>query len=306
MATINLQSLPEYSEVDQKIRTKYWMQYCLDKHRADFGFLLKIAKLGKKPREMFALEDGEARLVEDGDTDDKKKFWVGWNNVMKHNVTQAAALRVLLKAMGYEDGGGGTNMIGNGCVTEMEKYSFIHNPGIHLQKQRRKEEDGINTKAFPKSEKFTWFEECSFNIWSDALHDEVDSGGFYQLATSPEFFDQIAEMQMPDAEDIVEKAKHVPFDELLIYYIDALFDDSNLIPAHERIALMEQRRPDLNDDEKRTERLGMKYWDAERAVSTMIQEMVWEEMKHNGIELASHEDVPEFLRKQIAQEMLAL
>tara|TARA_Y100000310_G_scaffold145788_1_gene145192 strand:- start:308 stop:1153 length:846 start_codon:yes stop_codon:yes gene_type:complete len=278
MAPFDLASQPEYSEVPETQRTQYWIKFAIGEHRRELGFLLKIAKLGRKPHQ----KDGQ---------------WFGWNNVMKHNVTQAAAIRTLCKALGYDK-----DEPHRTRAEAMEAYAFIHNPAIHLDKQAEKEEAGVDTKNFPKSERFTEIEQWTFEICSDALHEEVDFDSYFRIATSPSLFSEIAKANYLGS--IIDNLKHMPFDQLLVYYIDALFDDSTLMAAHDRIERMEKRRPDLNADEDLTEDLGMRYWDAERAVSTKIQEMVWERLKKNDIELASHEDVPEFIRKQIAQEML--
>ncbi|MDP6561789.1 MAG: hypothetical protein QF793_02590 [Candidatus Peribacteraceae bacterium] len=272
MAPLDLAVLPEYDEVPFEARTKYWLNFVREDHMREMQFLLKKAKLGNKPRKTGA-------------------GFVGWNNVMKHNVGQAAAMRVLGKALNLEDN----------ATRNLEEYAFIHNPTIHRDKFQQKVSGGGSTENLPDSEKFTQAESEALDARSEELHDEIDPERWGALATSPEFFEYIANQP---GQTIEEQAETVWFPQLLVYYIDALFDDSTLMAAHDRIERMEKRRPDLNADEDLTGDLGMKYWDAERAVSTKIQEMVWERLKENDIELESHEDVPEFIRKQIAQEML--
>lgn len=268
MNRIDLKSMPEYLDVPMENRISYWLGFARDKHRCKMNFLLHTAKL---------------RIKHDPAT------WKGWNNVMKHNVAQAGAMGTLCRAINLDPAE----------AERLETYDFLHNPKICRDIFKRKSAAG---KTIPATEQFTPEEEARLEREFGLLMEIVDPDSALQLATSPEFFDQIA---LRPGTTIEEKAMHMPHSDLLVYYVDALFDDGNLIPAHERIGKMEQRRPDLNADAARTERLGMQYWDAERRVSTRIQQDVFERLKGNNIELPSAEDVPEFIRKSVAQEMLA-
>jgi hypothetical protein len=207
---------------------------------------------------------------------------------MKHNVAQSAAMNAIAAAMNLP-----AEQIGR-----LERYAFLHNPTICRDVYRKKQSRGVH---MPDAEVFSSEDEAALDEQYTALMQEVDQDGRLRVATSPEFFDAIAAQTGDSIED---KADTMSFDELLVYYVDALFDDGDLIAAHDRIGKMEQRRPDLNQDAERTARLGMQYWDAERAVSTRVQQKVWEKLKDNGIELASPADVPEFIRKQVGQNML--
>jgi len=267
MAPLDLQAIPEYSEVPMEARISYWIHFALGKHRNEMDFVLHTAKLRRK---------------HDPST------WRGWNNVMKHNVAQSGAMGALCESMGIDANES----------ERLETYAFVHNPTICRDVFRRKQ---WADKPIPETERFTAEEEAKLEREYAAIMETVDPDGALRIATSPEFFDRIA---MQEGETIEEKAMQMPFSDLLVYYVDALFDDGNLLPAHERIAKMEQRRPDLNADDARTARLGMRYWDAERKVSTEIQMSVFKWLKTNGIGLASPEDVPEFIRKRVGQKMM--
>ena len=183
-------------------------------------------------------------------------------------------------------------------ATRLETYTFLHNPTICRDMFHKKHVEG---KPIATTEQFSNEESEKLDTDFETFMEQIDKEGELQLATNPAFFTMIADQE---GETITKKTEQMPFSDLLVYYMDAIFDDSTLMPAHNRIALMENRRPDLNGDPSRTAQLGMPYWDAERIVSTHIQKMIWGKLKENGTELASHEDVPEFIRKKMAQDML--
>ncbi len=250
---------------------RYWLAFVRGEHRREIDFLLSVAKLGKRPR-----KDGE--------------HWIGWNNVMKHNVGEAAAMRVICQALG----------IHTDEAERLETYAFIHNPLIHLQKYRQKQDTHVDMSGFPPSETFTMREASVLEGYAGTLAKEVDPDRSLRCATSPEFFDYIAGLP---GKTFDEKLEGVPGPDFLTYYVDALFDDGNLLSAHDRIAKMEKRRPDLNEDVARTERLGMRYWDAERLASSKFEEIIWICLKDQGIHLASPAEVPGFIRAEIARAM---
>ncbi|MCF7844864.1 MAG: hypothetical protein K9M03_03495 [Kiritimatiellales bacterium] len=268
------QERPEYKTVPQEARAGYFLNYVRDEQRRKyFDFIRKTAKLNLKPRE----------------TDEG---YVGWNNVMKHNVCEAAAMRALCEDL----------KLPKDEAEKLEKYALIHNPTIHRDKYQAKVESGADTSELPDSETFT---DSESQLLDESFYDlvtNVDPDGSLRLATSPEFFDKIA------GEDGVspEQVERMPFNQMLMYYIDALFIDGKLVPAHERIQWTEDRRQDLNQDEVRTERLGMKYWDAERLGSTKIQAMIFERLKANDIGIESAEDVPAYIKGRVAEEMVKL
>lgn len=246
------------------------LRFIRAEHGDDMRFLLDSAKLGKKPHRA-----GEHS--------------VGWNNVLKHNVAEAIAMRVLCNKLGIDEEE----------AKRLERYAFVHNPTIHADKFFQKKAAGDDLSGLPESEVFTDFEQACLSMAHDQITKVVDPEGGLRLATTPEFFDAIAGKE---GEDIEHKAQEMPFSDLLVYYIDALFDEGTLLPAHERIAKMEQRRPDLNEDEARTARLGMKYWEAERRVSSNIEMIIWQKLQERGMEFPSPGDVPAFIKIHMREE----
>ncbi len=281
MAHIDLQSLPEYKEVPPQDRFVYLLNFVRSRHRKHMDFILHSAKL---------------RIKHNLDT------WAGWNNVMEHNVMESVAMQVLCEDLGLK----------KNEALRLENYVFLHNPFVCVEKYHAKIARGKMPEDIPEAERFTEEEERELHERYEKFLWNLDPFGDIETALTPEYFQDIGAQY---GDTIEEKADQMTLESRLVYYVDALFDDGNLLPAHVRIAKMEQtprgrevaNDPSFNVPETQNgETVYLQYWDAERRVSTHIQKTIWEMLRESGIELPSHEDVPEYLRKRVGQKMLRL
>lgn len=239
------------NEVPFDVRLRFWRSFTRLRHRGDMDLLIRDAKLGGKPRK-------------------------GWNNVVKHQVAQAATFRVLARALS----------IPSDQAERQERFAFLHDARKHLD---------IAPQDFSDDER------RSLDAKLGAIFAEIDPSGALRTATSEEFFYEIFERA--PGESLDEKLSNVPQEEILQYYLDGVFLESDIVSPMLRIAKTEARRQDLNDDPERTKRLGMKYWDAERAIAEKVQQMIWEWLSERGARVRLPQDVPEFLQSGLAAEM---
>ncbi|MBI3619275.1 hypothetical protein HY213_04570 [Candidatus Peregrinibacteria bacterium] len=250
----------EHHHIPHEVRMRYWLDFARGKHRREMDLLLREAKLAGKPHNV----DGR---------------WEGWNNVIKHQAGEAAAMRML----------GGALQLPEEQIEQQETFAFVHDARKHLEKARYRDfipdERHILKKKLRK------------------IHKEVDPNHRLRTATNEEFFFQVFERT--PGKNLDEKIANTPKSELLQYYIDSIFDDGTITPALDLIAKREKRRRDLNDDPRRTKRLGMKYWSAERLLAPKVQTRIWQWLKEKGIDLPSSNALPGFIREKIEQDMVA-
>lgn len=225
--------------------------------------LLHKAKLGKKSH------------------DKEGKQLPGWNNVIKHQAGEAAAMRVLGRAL----------QLPAEQITAQEIVAFVHNATKHIQ-------------VVPAH--FTPEEREELNKELGGILSKVDPQGNLVITTNEDFFDKLM-TQTPGA-TIDDKLRNTPQPELLQYYIDCIFLGGSIVSARSRIDETEKaqmrRGKNMSDDPVRTERLGMKYWEAERLVSEKVQELIYKWLKEQGVDIGSPEKLPGFLQQKIGQEMV--
>ncbi|MFA6523261.1 MAG: hypothetical protein WCS85_02745 [Candidatus Peribacteraceae bacterium] len=203
--------------------------------------------------------------------------WEGWNNVVKHQAGQAVAMHVVGQAL----------ELPVAQRERMEKFALIHDAEKHMQR---------------KPDDFTAEEQGGLTTTLESMHQETDPTGALRVATNEEFFYRIFERTT--GEGIDQKLMNIPQEELLQYYIDGIFLDGEIVPPLERIARTEARRGDLNDDPVRCQRLGMKYWDAERLVAERVEAMICGWLKEKGIVLTAPDQLPAFIRRRMEEEMM--
>lgn len=99
----------EGSHIPHEVRVRYWLDFARGEHRREMDLLLHKGKLGGKPHKV-------------------KNNWEGWNNVIKHNAGEAAAMRVLSLALALPGDQAGAQ----------ETFAFIHDAKKHLDVYRSK------------------------------------------------------------------------------------------------------------------------------------------------------------------------
>lgn len=281
----------ERNEPDQRVEAKnqnvkFWLRFVRGEFGVEMRKLLSDAKLSKKPRKVAA----------QGTT---PEHFEGWNNVMKHNIVQAAAMRAVCERLWLE----------KEEKENLVRHTFIHNAATHLDVLRAKEAKGLNTTGFPTSETFTAEEEKHLKDSFTPILEKVDPTGELRTALTPEFFYNVfteADTEPLTSDQLEKKLMRLPFSQLLQYYMDTIFEDAQIVPALTRIANTEMRRGNLNDEADRTKKLGgRKYWDAEREAAPVIEKIIFERLWHDGVpenELPNQAFLPSFIRKLLQSE----
>lgn len=254
-------------EIPHQVRLRYWLDFARGKHRREMHLLLHEAKLGGKPHKV-------------GD------HWKGWNNVIKHQAGEAAAFHVLGTAL----------QLPSEQRERQETFAFIHDAEKHAQIKPGDFSALVERGGHRISEREALRESL------EPILAETDLKRQLRIATTEEFFYELFERTPGNSID--EKIANTPKEELLQYYVDSIFVDGNIVPALERIAATEIRREDLNVDPERTRRLGMKYWDVERLVAKKVEALIWQWLREKGVDLASSQDVPAFIRQRMKQDMV--
>ncbi|NOS67280.1 MAG: hypothetical protein HOO67_02850 [Candidatus Peribacteraceae bacterium] len=271
----------ELADLNQHLPFEVRYSYLLNFMRADQSravqFLLHTAKLGKVPRKIGTRPDG-------------KGIFEGWNNVLKHQVAEALTMRKLCQALGKDDEE----------VERMETLSLVHNATMHVFKDltthftgqergklRRKLEMIIDPLDPDKT----------LRIEKDPLS---DASPF--RPTGPDFLYSVFDKTKGATPQ--EQVAAVPLDDLLLYYIDALFIHGKLVLARKRIEATEENRQDLNDDNERTEKLGMKYWDAERVLADECESIICGLLRQRGIHIQNPQDLPRYLKALVEKDMI--
>lgn len=244
----------ESEALPPEARILFWLSFARGKHHREMELLLHEAKLGKKPRK-------------------------GWNNVIKHQAGEAAAIMVLGKEL----------KLPPEQIERQETFAFVHDAEKH---------DQVRPADFTEVERGALYKKLN------PIFEELDPDGGLRVATNEAFFYQL--FRRTPGESIDEKIANTSQADLLQYYIDSIFLDGKIVPALQRIKDTEEGRgKHLNEDPKRTRRLGMKYWDAERIVAGKVQERIWQWLKEAGTELSSPDAIPGFINQKIEEEMMA-
>jgi len=254
--------------IPHQVRLRYWLDFARGKHRREMHLLLHEAKLGGKPHRV-------------GD------HWKGWNNVIKHQAGEAAAIRALGAAL----------QLPPEQRERQETFAFVHDAEKHAQIKPGDFAALVQRGEHQVSEREDLHQRLG------AILEEVDPSQQLRVATNEEFF--YALFERAPGNSIDEKIAQTPLSELLQYYIDSIFIDGDIVPALERIAKTEARRQDLNDDPERCRRLGMKYWDAERLVAEKVQVLLWQRLREKGVAIPSPNLLPAFIRQRMEQDMVA-
>lgn len=87
--------------------------------------------------------------------------------------------------------------------------------------------------------------------------------------------------------------------ELLQFYIDDLCMGGKIVPWQERIDELEKRKPELNQDQELTRKLGGRYWDKERELAQAVEQLIACDLQARGQGLVTPGDIPEFVRNNI-------
>jgi len=240
----------KYDDIPFVVRLRFWLDFARGKHRREMHFLRHTAKLGKKPRKV----------------DDR---WHGWNNVIKHQVAQAIAIRVLAQAL---------NVIPE-MIERHETIAFVHDARKRLDQAPYDFSDS---------------ELNEFEMQLREITEEVDPDGSLRMSTGEEFFLKV--LTRTQGESIDEKIENTSRCELLQYYIDSVFLDGTIVSPQERIDRTEERKPHLNEDPEWTQTLGMKYWNAERIVVCRVQRVIWKWLMDQNVKISSPNSLPDFIR----------
>src|SRR3989344_1684525 len=222
----------------------------------------------KHHREMRLLQE-EAKLRSD------------WQNILEHQITVAIAVHALCHALQYSEK----------RTNQLERFALIHDADKHLKQA---------PEDFSEEEKYQFKEKIG------ALWQELDSDGYRRFATNEAFLDRIFQKDDPvplPTKELYTRLSGFFEDELLLYYIDAITLASSISPALTRISETEKQSP-LNKEEKRTQRLGRKYWDAEREIAPIVERIIWEWMREKDRELATPENLPDFIQQKMNESML--
>lgn len=240
-------------DIPQETKILYWLHFCRKEHRAEMELLLHEGKLSKKPPK-------------------------GWNNVMKHCVSEAAGMRALSLML----------QLPEDEAERLETLAFVHDAKKHQD---------IMPKDFNASDQEKLNEKLS------SILTRVDPDGTLLRATGPEFLYRVFESE---GTTIDEKIANVPRRELLQYYIDSIFDEGRIVPVLQRIAIASERpiNKKLNEECERTRRLGMKFWDAERLLAIKTQELIFCWLQESGVDIQSPDDVPQTIHRKIEQAMI--
>jgi len=96
------------------------------------------------------------------------------------------------------------------------------------------------------------------------------------------------------------------FLERLRAYVDDLCKEGEIVRLKERHEDVRARRQDLQDDEVLEERLGGKFWDRNWEMETATQQEVFERLREQGVDINSPEEIPDFIKRKLAEEIAAI
>lgn len=97
----------------------------------------------------------------------------------------------------------------------------------------------------------------------------------------------------------------ISFEEQLERYIDNLLNGSEIVDPVTRLTELAKRRGDLSKDPEFADYDGdlSGFWDREIANAIKVQKELFERLKARGADVASPEDVPEFVKREIARRI---
>jgi hypothetical protein len=119
------------------------------------------------------------------------------------------------------------------------------------------------------------------------LLSEVNPDPNLIAATHPEFLEKVL-------------AKKVSFLELLQFYLDDITMGSEIVSLEERINEVAARRRDLNENEELTKKLGgRKYFEVERETGHMVENVIYNILIEQGVEISSPEEIPNLIKSRL-------
>lgn len=85
----------------------------------------------------------------------------------------------------------------------------------------------------------------------------------------------------------------------LQFYLDDICKGSEIVRFLERVAEVEARRQDLNEDLELARRLGGRYWDKERELGQAVELEICTRLRNQDIYLDSPDEVPALLLREL-------
>lgn len=171
------------------------------------------------------------------------KLTGSWSNVLAHCAVQHAAVEVL------------TDTLGRALPETEENWDRIHEARraalVHDWSKRRERQR------------------------ADFSHEEIVLGNVAYEATTTPFKRTLITATGPDFLERFLRGDATTL-ELVLFYADDICKGGEIVPLLERIAEVEARRQDLNENKVLTERLGgRKYWDVEREVGETAERLIF-------------------------------
>ncbi len=87
-----------------------------------------------------------------------------------------------------------------------------------------------------------------------------------------------------------------------MFYIDDITKGSQIVKAKERLDELDEvdaRRPEFNEDEELTKKVGGRFWDMERLAVRQVKEELLSLLKERGIEIDLPENIPDLIKKEV-------
>ncbi len=212
------------------------------------------------------------KLTQDNDED--------WSNVLAHCAMQYAAMAEVMDTLvhhlcGTSSSNYATRQFGQEWPRDARRAACIHD-----WTKRRDRKPGDFTP-----------EEIAAG---DEMYKDTTSEGMRKLiaATGPDFLGRVLQGR-------------ASIWELISFYVDDICRGGEIVPLLERIAEVEARRRDLNDDSDLTARLsGRKYWDVEREIGRMAEQFIFFTL--GGVEnlgISSPEELPNWIRARVEERI---
>lgn len=187
----------------------------------------------------------------------------GWENVKQHQIMEFFEVGVLSDLLRLSDSD----------KQRLESVALIHD-------WRKRLDKNLDKRSLEQ--------EKEAEIYLRAVNPDSD----LMLATDPKFI-----------EKFLTKNSEITFLEMLQFYIDDITEGERIVRFNDRIDELAKRRPELNSDPDLIARLhGKKYWDAEKEVGHKIENIIFNKLVENGIEIGSQEEIPDLVIQKVKEK----
>jgi len=188
-----------------------------------------------------------------------------WINVTEHCLVAAAEAEELANALGLPDED----------KIQLGKAAAIHDWDKRLSK---------------KSREFTEIEKTE----AGELLEKTGVDKELMSATDPSF----SKRCLIDHEDTTLLQR-------LLYYIDTITEESEVVPFKPRLVKAKERWPELGQNDELNREIsavlgeGKGYWELVDEMSAQVQQEIFNLLRQRGVELQSPDEVPRFIKMQI-------